>query len=316
MHRNIYRYTEYMENIESPDLVKSRVRTCLKSWHPDLIGHPSISENDVHEVMHILTALTGKTTLQVWPQGSFETGTKVIFPPAGTEKTNKTIYLPATPEEFITLLEQIRKTGKFPDTEFPQVKLKVERNTNDKERKQEDDPTLAKFQKFVMECDSLDKLERSFELFSLYSEEQLFSASIPQLIDGRAEFLLSANSWTAQSEQDIESARAAIAQWRFFDEASRTRAAANLELRLQEKPIEAGKHTTSANTEQDETRKERERTARQEFVARVRDAQTQEQLDVIAQDVNKFDFFNRGELGVVRSVIARKFKVFGRIWEG
>lgn len=266
--------------------------------------------------MHVLTALTGKTTLQVWPRGAFETGTKVVFPPTGQEKINNTIYLPATPEEFISLLEHIRQNGKFPDTKFPLVELKTERDSNGKEKKQEEDTTLVKFQKFVMESDSLEKLERSFDLFSLYSEEQLVGASIPQLIDSRAEFLLTASAWSAQNAAEIQTAQDAIANWRFFNETGRSRAMANLDLRLQEKPVQPEKDSTVTPEPTEEERKENERNARRDFVARVRDAQTQEQLDAISSDVNSFNFFNRGELGVVRSVIARKFKVFGRIWEG
>ncbi len=302
--------------------LKSRVRSAMKIWHPDKVGHPKNAAQGEQEVIHVLTALVGKdANTEAWPAGTFETGTKVVFPPAENETENKVIFLPATPEGFLNVLEYVSKNnGRLPEKDFPLVELKIQssQEKTEERNKIDEDPTLLKFQKFVMDADTIERLERAFDLFSLYSEEQLRSVAIPEIIDRRAQFIFTRDAWAASKMDEIDLIKDQISRWGFFNENVRSSALLSIEGRLREKPVNVDNvlEVESANPAKIEDNIESERRARKEFVQRVRDAQTPELLDVVVHDVNNFNFFNRGELGVVKSVISRKMQKFGRVWEG
>lgn len=299
-----------MEEKNSQEQLKIRVRSAIKSWHPDRVGHPSNAHKGEQEVIHVLTALVGDAHASHWPEGVFQTGTKVIFPPLGHHTGNISIFLPSTPDEFLTILEHIKRTGDFPEGNFERVELKF---SEAHQKKENEDPTLSKFQKFVMESDSIERLERAFDLFGLYSAEQLHSIHIPQLIDGRAEFLFTRDAWSAQDVRGFAAVREKVTTFRFFSPESRARTLRAIDQKTQEQSMRNEDVIPASLSEMEITPEQqvRETLARKEFIDRIRTATTPVEINSIVNEINNFTFFNRGELGVVRSALSRKSKKLG-----
>lgn len=304
---------EKTEKSQSKEEIKSLLRRYINEWHPDRVG--AIETQDL-SIMHVLTLLNTALNeervenLSSWPE-PFQTGNKVSFPSFDTNETGRTIYLPQTPQEFLDLLEYIKKNRVFPLNDFSEVVIKKGERKRESER--EDDPTLQSFRRFVNERNSIEDLVAVFDLLDLYSEEQLLSINFPALFDQRASFLFTRMVYETQSRTQLQEVEKKITDFKFYTDNGRKTVSAALKARLQELPdaekAPLGKPDKTfaelSDTEQ-LSRKATEKEARLDFIQKVRETDTIDELEKLNNSVNSFTFFNRGELGIVRSALNRK----------
>jgi len=281
---------------------KSKIKGLIRRWHPDL--SPGVTRGKNHAVIHILGSLNtalneGSITSldQGWPE-SVSDDTKVDL------SSDTTIYLPTTPRAFIDALDQYER-GELDPKDYPRVTLERSGNARKNKKEREEDTTLDKFLRFVEGSDSIDALVGTFDLFSLYSEDQLREINIPGAVDTRASFLFTRAAWNETTKEGVETVLEHVRSFPFFSETVRAHTLTAITNRTDEIVPET-LESSKPSVEEILGRRDMERAARQSFVARVRLADTQEALNALDAEARNFNFFNRGELGVIRSVIVRK----------
>lgn len=291
------------------EAAKLRLKRLFREWHPDVVGS---ARRQNFEIIHVLTELNTSINdgslsdfRSGWPESILDDA-KIDFP------SGITINFPETPEAFFEALQKYRD-GTLRTEDYPKVTLKRVRSADDGEerkRKLEQDETLDKFWKFVAEADSIETISRAFDLFTLYSEEQLREIGMPALIDKRASFLFTREVWQSNTKEAIDAVVARVHRFPFFDESTRKHVLATTQIRISNLPIQPTEKRRPT-IEEIRERRDLERTTRLSFITRIRLTETIEQLRALDAEVQQFNFFNRGELGVVRSVITRKARRLG-----
>ena len=296
------------------------VRRFLTRWHSDVREghHVESAESSDLSVAQVLTQLNPQTKewgveglqdLSYWPS-YFQTGMRINFPSIGAS-SNRNIFLPRTPREFFELLEYIEEHDEFPAHDYPRVEISKHHrggHRRDSEPSQSsDDATILEVVRFATNSESIEELSRIFDLLSLFGRAHINASKLPEAVDARALHLFKNELARAQTKQNVQLIRSQIERFKFFDSGARSRTIALAEARskdvpesLSEQRIESG---PSAHEIVD-TQKE----ARRIFVEKARVASTPEQLKALLAESDEFSFFNRGELGVVRSVISRKLR--------
>ncbi len=294
--------TDDLNGSSERERTKAQLKQLFRQWHPDIVGN-STGRN--FSVMHILSELnTSLNERQLanlqdgWPD-TIPDDAQVDFP------SNISIFLPATPAAFVECLSRYRE-GVLQKEHYPQTKLQRIRGSETR-KEPERDETLDRFWRFIAESNSVDDLMRAFDLFSLYSEDQLREIQIPDLIDKRATFLFVRDAWQANNEEDIRVILDRVKNFSFFNESARDHIVSTIETRVSELHPKTLTPTKQRLTlDEISERGEIEREARKAFIERIRSADSEAELLSLDEEIRSFTFFNRGELGVVRSAISRK----------
>lgn len=290
------------------DISKAELRRMFREWHSDV---SETTRGDNFAVMHILTELNTSLNENLisnfeegWPE-TIPNDAKVDFP------SGASIFLPETPGKFFEILTRYKEEGSLDPNLYSRKSFKRAPHKRRKEESlsgpSDQDPTLDKFWQFVTQRESIEDLLGAYDLFNLYSEEQLREINIPEIADNRAIFLFGREAWRQKSREGIELLIEEVKKFPYFVEENREHTLANINMKLRE--IESEPRPSAPEKEPETAaRKEIERSARKDFVARVRSSTTLEELHALDSQAQEFDFFNRGELGVVRSVISRKMR--------
>ncbi len=311
--------------------IKSDFRRFAKRWHVDT-GATQVGRGRSEDVpvLQALMSLSKAENLDGWPE-NYKTGMRIAFPALSPQIPEKSIFLPKTPEEFFDLLDYIDRNGTFSSREFPLVEIAVERGRRNAENEDSDeddeddtdaegDPTLIKFANFVSTRDSISALLYSLDLTSMYDNEQLQSIRFFQRFDDRAYFLFVRDAWNAKTLEEVQPLLDEIEtkqEFKFYAEEARARTLAAIRERIKE--VQEGisavtppefKVGVPLNIEEEQRglNQTMDRGARRHFIEELRDVSTLEEIERLESQVEKFSFFNRGELGIVRSVLSRKRK--------
>lgn len=313
-----------MSPIERPDNTatetKRLVRTYLSQWHADVRGEEKIENMQSGDltVANVLTRLLpqlqdgnvvdGLEDIEYWP-AYFETGQRVVFPPLTPADTGHIIFLPRTPKEFFDLLEYIQEYSRFPEKNFAKTAISKARSSSGSryEHARETDSdtsSMEDFATFIESCSTFDELARAYDLVSLFSGTNLHAAGIPMAIDSKAVELFEKAMQQARNKKDSQKIRQRLETFRFFSPTSRDMIIAYIDLASQNLPEVGTELIEAPSHELLDTQKE----ARRLFIEKIHVATRKEELQRLFEESGAFNFFNRGELGIVRSAISRKMK--------
>jgi len=313
----------------SAEQIRDDLKRFVKRWHTDKGEAAGVrGRSEDIPVLHVLTQFVaekkrGLKNLQKWPE-YFETGMRVAFPALSPNQPERSVFLPKTPEEFFDLLEHIERNNTYPAKEFSLEEIargKSEETDGDDENEGFVDETLEKFRTFVMTREKISDLTYALDLMDLYDDGQLQSIEFSKIFDERAYFLFVRAAWKAKTMEEVEPFLRDIEEkkeFKFYSERTRAQTLAAIRMRMEEiekiekevahvaiPPIKSGLPVSLEKIDQ-YLKPEMDRGARRHFVEQVRNASTLEEIESLDAEVNKFPFLNRGELGVVRSVLSRK----------
>lgn len=224
--------------------LKKEFRRLTKLWHPDTweIGLPEKSESVFKVLGSLFKGLKeeGLSDFSRWPRG-FEEGEQIELPAFSAEELNrlnsgnigrKKIFLPATPREFLNLLAYISVHGRFPDKEFPRVRLHISGGRDPFQEGSEDHASSMdrqfhdEFQRFkdaLGKAESLEKLNGMIGAFDVLPPGTAKENGLYEVADGQAEYLLSGKILGAKSKNDLLSIWQKIIEFSFYDDKARER---------------------------------------------------------------------------------------------
>ncbi len=326
---------------KSPEIeqARKRLRQLMPIWHPD---RAPVREQKGYAVIDVLTRLYNALdqirpreirgekikNLSRWP-GSFDNDNHVTFPAFSPNEPERTIFIPKTPEEFVQLLEEIEqnrsKNRVFPDRHFPRVTIREIRSGEDDEENEEPRTEMIDaIVQFTDTAESIEELKKTFKAHTYVDMDRLQAVGIPKKIDDRFLFLIMREASKATTPDIVEDLRKEVEKFSYYTPGAKSRgghqsyARQTLDNRLKElqQGVPAKEEPSAPDLAPDEQERQvkmkSDREAMYQFFDEIRDATTLEQLEAIGSVATNRNFFNRGNLGLVKAAITFRQRKIAR----
>ncbi len=182
---------------------------------------------------------------------------------------------------------------------YTSLKSREGREGEDGHEEKKVDPSFQILVDYIQRSESLEQLKRVFDMFDMYTEEQLRPLDLPTRIDKRALFIIGGMAAKALTKDDAKKVLAEITDdYRFFTSEARAAAVDMVEYYIDELPEGL---VTPAKPE-----KKSDHAARKAFLKRVRETPTLLGLQRILEELNKNPDFDLNERRAIRKEITIK----------
>lgn len=303
-------HTETPPHLLTETQIRANIRARLLRWHDDVNQREAAIGSGQYSVSTVLTALLNAPTLSLvrWPRDIPDETSVTI---SGIERP---IYLPETPDEFLKLLAALEKEKNVPKQYFKPSHLNRREYTGTGMEVSDNAPEqeLVALKEMVTKSESIEELARLLDLFSLFGGDQIRSIGLPEVYENQARLLFMRELSHVEALHQVNVIKEQLAAFRFYTKESRPLLTQAIQEREKSLRDTYGDSTSTELVDQETLARgiqlEMDRAARVYLVARVRETTSTEELHALETFTSSISFLNRGELGVIRSVLNRKLR--------